>query len=336
MDRPVLNPDIFPDAPPKARPSRLASLPVMATRLLIGFLFLDLIPFPSKKKKPPSPALILRACIHRLAILPIVLALLVASVVYISTHPPQLAVEMDPGTQGQYYEPVNLLSSDGVRNEAWIIPAIDAHQILSLGDRAISARRPAVILVHDFGASRQQMLPLVRPLHDAGMVVMIIGLRGETTPNVQGQTFGLNESLDVQAALDVLKRRRSVDTAHIALLGIGSGATAARIAARNDDQVAAVVLENGSVYSDDVINARLAPKQAWLSFLRPLCRWVFEAGYKVDAGQLDYEMTPAPAGRPILILDSNTESSQLKKSTIRQVTSFFNHHLMEGLADTHE
>jgi pimeloyl-ACP methyl ester carboxylesterase len=336
MDRPVLNPDIFPDAPPKARPSRLASLPVMATSVLLGILFLDLLNWSSKKKKPPSPALILRACIHRMAIVPIVLALLVASVVYISTHPPQLAVEMDPGTQGQYYEPVNLLSSDGVRNEAWIIPAIDAHQVIALGDRAISARRPAVILVHDFGASRQQMLPLVRPLHDAGMVVMIIGLRGETTPSVHGQTFGLNESLDVQAALDVLKRQRYVDTAHIALLGIGSGATAARIAARNDDQVCAVVLEDGSVFSDDVINARLAPKESWLSFLRPFCRWVFEVGYGVDAGDLNYAATPTTDSRPILILDSNTESSQLKKSTIHQVTSFFHHHMMESLADVHE
>jgi pimeloyl-ACP methyl ester carboxylesterase len=336
MDRPVLNPQIFPDSPPPARPRGILHLLLTAIRQFARILLLDLLDFSSKKKEPPSPRLILRACIHRLSIVPIMIALLVAGVVYLSTHPPALAVDMDPGTQGQYYEPVNLVSADGVRNEAWIIPALDAHQVISLGDEVIGARRPAVILVHDFGASRQQMLPLVRPLHDAGMVVMIIGLRGESTPSIHGQTFGLAESLDVLAALDVLKRRRSVDPAHIAILGIGSGATAARMAAKQDDQVAALVLEDAAVTSDGVIALRLAPTQRYLSFLRPLCKWVFQTGYNVDADDLNYSATTPHDSRPILILDSQAESSQLKRVTIRQVTSFFHHYMTAALADAHE
>src|SRR4051812_10396433 len=119
-----------------------------------------------------------RGLLYRLTFLPVFTAMTVAALVYAGTHPHQNTNEIDPNSQGIYYDPATLRTEDGVRLEAWLVPVLEADQVLREKEMALRTNHPAVLLVHDYGQDRQQMLPLVKPLHEAGFVVMAVALRG--------------------------------------------------------------------------------------------------------------------------------------------------------------
>ena len=73
---------------------------------------------------------------------------------------------------------LRFLADDGTRLEAWLVPVIDAKRVIAEKEAVIRRKSPAAVLVHDFGATREQMLSLVHPLHDAGFVVLVLSLRG--------------------------------------------------------------------------------------------------------------------------------------------------------------
>src|SRR3954467_8110740 len=114
------------------------------------------------------------------------------------------------------------------------------------------------------------MLPLVRPLHDAGFVVLVVGVRGSGTTTPAAQTFGLTEWMDVRAAAEMLRRRPYVDANKIGGAGIGTGATAALLAAEPDDGLRALVLDDPASSADEVVAHRLAPRLPYLEWMRPI------------------------------------------------------------------
>jgi hypothetical protein len=223
-------------------------------------------------------------------LLPILLSLLVVLYVYMGTHPSRMPIVAEPSSQGVYFEAADLASTDGTQLAAWLVPAIDAHRVVEEKDRTLRLSHPAIVLVHDYGKTMQQMLPLVRPLHDEGIVVLVLGLRGSGTHSMMpmaAQTFGLNESKDVQAAVDLLRQSAFVDGNRIAVAGVGTGANAALIAASHDPAIKAVILADMLPNADGVIASKLSPRQQWLAWLRPVCRRVFELEEGVDTNDLD-------------------------------------------------
>src|SRR5438094_3021984 len=56
-----------------------------------------------------------RGLLYRLTFLPVLTALTVGALVYAGTHPRQMSNELDPNSQGIYYDPVTLRTDDGVR-----------------------------------------------------------------------------------------------------------------------------------------------------------------------------------------------------------------------------
>jgi alpha-beta hydrolase superfamily lysophospholipase len=163
---------------------------------------------------------------------------------------------------------------------------IDAKRVLEEKEAVVGKHYPAVILVHDFTASREQLLPLVQPLHDGGLVVLALNLRGAGSLAGDAQTFGIREALDIKAAVDMLRRRSFVDPAHIALVGIGTGANACMIATRNDPSIAAMVLAAPVANFDQAFSDRVGDHK-WVAPLHNLFRWTFETMYGVDASDLD-------------------------------------------------
>jgi hypothetical protein len=222
-------------------------------------------------------------------VLPILLSLVVVLCVYTGTHPTRMPIVAEPSSQGVYFEPATLTSTDGTQLAAWLVPAIDARRVVEEKDRTLRLSHPAIVLVHDYGKTMQQMLPLVRPLHEEGIVVLVLGLRGSGTNSLApaAQTFGLNESKDVQAAVDLLRQSAFVDGSRIAVAGIGTGANAALIAASRDPGIKAVILADMLFNADGVIATQLSPSQRWLSWLRPVCRRMFEFECGVDTNDLD-------------------------------------------------
>jgi len=252
MKRPVMNPSFLDDGPAGAHGGSKAA--AHARRFLallwrvVKFLFTDVLRRHRKEKlrdEVGTPlSRFLKALLYRLLFVLTLIAVLVGVLVVTATHPKTATGVMDPVSQGVYYDPVELLSLDNTKLEGWLVPVIDARRILIEKESMLHRKHAAVVLVHDFGASRQQVLPLVSPLHDAGYVVLAINLRGRGPSANIGSTFGLNEAQDVRAAVELLRRRSYVDPDAIGVLGIGTGATAALIAAEQDPRIHALILRH--------------------------------------------------------------------------------------------
>jgi pimeloyl-ACP methyl ester carboxylesterase len=267
-----------------------------------------------------------RDLLYRLALLPPCVILIAAALVYTRTHPPSAAQGgSDPLTQGVFYEPVNLLSEDGVRLEAWLVPALDASQVLAEGNQSLHDRWPAVVLVHGFGMSRQQVLPLVAPLHMRGYVVLVLATRGSGGETAAaGQTFGLNESMDVKAAVDLLRRRPFVDGSQIAIVGIGSGANAAVLDAEHDPKLAALVLDSPAQTGDQALEQNLLSQWPMFKCLFPICKVAFAVGYGVDIDELDLDQYGRVlAARPTLLMRWPQDTQNIiPPQRVAQITEF--------------
>jgi pimeloyl-ACP methyl ester carboxylesterase len=272
----------------------------------------------------------MKALLYRAMFVPTILAILVSIFVVTATHPKPAPGLTDPTSQGVYYDPVELLSLDNTKLEGWLVPVLDARKVLAHGNDILHKRHPAIVLVHDFGLSRQQVLPLVAPLHDAGYVVLAINLRGRGPSAGVGSTFGLNESQDVRAAVELLRRRKFVDPDAIGVLGIGTGATAALIAAEHDPRIGALVLDHPVRQFDDVLRDRLGPKQKWLTFVRPFCKWAFEIAYKVDAEDMNMARFAGlmKQKRVLLLDDAADAASTVNPPRIKQVVQFLRGNLV--------
>ncbi|HEX3356576.1 MAG TPA: hypothetical protein VHS31_06300, partial [Tepidisphaeraceae bacterium] len=228
-----------------------------------------------------------RGLLYRLTFLPIFVALAVAAMVYAGTHPRQQTNELDPSSQGIYYDPVTLRSEDGVRLEAWIVPVFEASQILRDKETVLRAKQPAVLLLHDYAQNRQQMLPLIRPLHDAGFVVMSLAFRGCGPSAPAGSTFGLLESNDVRTAVSALRRCNFVDAKRLAIVGVGLGANAGLIVAANDPSIKTMVLDHPGQSGNQILDDLIGPRQGSLYWMQPMCKWAFELVYQVHTDDLN-------------------------------------------------
>jgi pimeloyl-ACP methyl ester carboxylesterase len=224
---------------------------------------------------------------YRMSFVPLIIAGIVSALVYAGTHPAQVVSDRDPMADGVYYDAVTFRSDDGVRLESWLVPVVDAKRVLDEQDAMLRKRHPAVVLVHDFGQNRQQMLPLVRPLHDAGFIVLVLNTRGCGSSEPAGVTFGLRESLDVKAAVAMLRKQAFVDPQRIAIVGAGTGGSAAILASRSDSSLQTVVCAGLPESSDQVVRDRLRPRSPLLQWMSPLCRWAFEIAYQSDLEELD-------------------------------------------------
>jgi len=272
---------------------------------------------------------IFRVLLYRLLFVPLALGGVVLALVYLGTHPPKVASILDPLSQGTYYDPLSFVSEDGSRLEGWLVPLLDAKMVVSKREQALLAKNPAIVLVHDYGANRLQMLPLVQPLHDAGYVVLVINLRGSGAGSSSGCTFGLREHADVQAAVDVLRRRPGVDANRVAVLGMGTGANAALLAAEHDAKLAALILDHPVIHVDQMIVDRIGPPQPWLQWLKPLCKWTFELAYRVDAEDLDIQRrTAALTSCPVLMFDSSAIPAQsFRPGGMQEIRDFLARHV---------
>ena len=117
------------------------------------------------------------------------------------------------------------------------------------------------------------------------MVVSLRGVEGSSA----GSTFGLNEAGDVEAALEVLQRTPLVDFNKLAIIGIGTGANAALIAAQHNSAVKAIVLDDPHLDFDQALQTEIGDRQWWMRGIDPLCRWTFEVAYGVNASDLELQ-----------------------------------------------
>ncbi len=273
----------------------------------------------------------LRGLGYRLFFAPVAVAGIVSLVVYTATHPTNNLLEKDPGSTELYYDAVTFVTSDNVRLEGALFPVLDARQVIEEQEKALRKRYPAVVLVHDFGLRKDQMLPLVRPLHEAGFVVLTLNLRGNGASAQAAQTFGLREALDVRAGVEMLRRRPYVDATRITVVGAGTGATAAMLYAKSDPAISAVVACDPVRRVDVLLDGTLAPRHRLLSWMKPLCMWTFEFAYQLDIDEVEWgEFDSVRLTRPTLVVGAeggHTDFSRPKH--VEEIRSFLVHQIIE-------
>jgi pimeloyl-ACP methyl ester carboxylesterase len=330
MQRPVMDPlflEHIQQAPPRyGRVRQLARAAGRAARWTGALMLRRPLARPKDRLSFPSDGWVgpfARGLAYRLLCAPILLALASAALVYRGTHPQAAEAGGDPTSFGVYYDPIDFKAEDGVQLTGWLVPVIDARRVMLHRDRLLHQTYPAVVLVHDHGQSPAQMLPLIAPLHEDGIVVLAVGLRGTGRRATVGQTFGLDESADVLAAVNVLRRRQFVDPNRIAVVGLGTGANAAVLAAQRDPGIAALVLANPVVSANDVVAERLGPDQFGLRWLQPAAKWAFEIAYHHDVDELSLNQHQSLlAARKHLRVEKATTDGRLMAEPTEKIRTF--------------
>ena len=272
----------------------------------------------------PILSRLVRACAYRALFVPIFLALWAVALVYRGTHPVRFGSDKLPAVPGVFYETLEFNSTaDTTPLMAWFVPVIDAQRVLELKNKVLKEKQPAVVLVHDFNKTPSQMVPLIAPLHARGFVVAVVGLRGAGRNGAGAQTFGLNESGDVRATLAQLRQHTSVDTSRIAIVGVGTGANAAVIAAAEEKGgVKALVLVNPYETTDQVIADRIGPKRPGLEWMQQASKWAFEMGYHVDADDLHLSRFKDLLDSPTTNVVAADPGAELTADSVAGITDF--------------
>lgn len=327
MERPVMSITDLPPMPPPERTRRRARkrLLRMVRRAWVRRAYPTLV---SMNESTRSGRFV-RGVLYRLALLPAIILLVAAGMTFKRTHPIPQNAGLDPSSEGIYFQSVKLMTEDHTTLDAWLVPALDARQILTEGDRALHQRHPAVVLAHGFGMSRRQVMPLIAPLHSDGWVVLALDMRGSELPHGAGQTFGLNEALDLKAAVDLLRGRPYVDPKHIAVVGIDSGANAAVLAADRDASLSTLVLDGPVSTGQQAMLAHLTSQTPVLKWFNPLYSLAFEVGYDLNIRDLDLDQYNRIIGRPGTLTMQNPLPTQddLQPSRVIQIVEFLQNSL---------
>ena len=276
---------------------------------------------------------LVRGLTYRLAFVPILLVGFLTALIFGATHPGRDPGASDPIKVGVYFDSVSFVAEDGARLQGWLIPVMDAKRVIAEREQALNKRYPAVVLVHDFAGSRDQLLHLAEPLHKAGFVVLAMNLRGASPSTTDAQTFGIREAMDVKAAIEMLRRRPYVDPARIGLIGIGTGANASLIAARDDTAIGALVIAAPVDGFDRALSSRLGEHHQWLPYMQSLLRWTFQVVYGVETSELDLRnFTPLMESRRVHMTDGRP--GLLEPNASKGIQKFLTNHLQPQVAAT--
>lgn len=140
---------------------------------------------------------------------------------------PGRTIPATPDDIGLEYEPVSLVTSDGVRLQGWFVPAA--------GERAVAA------FFHGNAGNIGHRLDTLRVFNDLGLSVLIVDYRGYGQSGGEPSETGLYR--DGEAVWEYLRNDREIPAERIVLVGRSLGAAvAAHVGART--RPGALVLES--------------------------------------------------------------------------------------------
>lgn len=163
---------------------------------------------------------------------------------------PRAPHHTDPGALGLAFETLRIGTENGRSLHAWFIPAPGrgagadavASAVVAADEAAAQpAPVPAVVVMHGWGGNAALMLPLARPLHEAGYATLFVDARCHGASDDDSFASLPRFAEDAEHAFAWLAAQPAVDAARIALLGHSVGAGAVLFAASRTPQVAAVV-----------------------------------------------------------------------------------------------
>lgn len=182
--------------------------------------------------------------------------------------------EATPAQFGMPYEAVTLTASDGIKLDAWYVPAENA--------------RGALLYAHGNGGNISHRLDAMRLFHDMGLSVLIFDYRGYGKSAGKPSEEGTYR--DAEAAWQYLVRQRSIAPTRIVMFGESlGGAVAAHLAAQH--QPAALILASAFTSVPDMA----ADLYQWLPV-----RWL--SRYRYDTRRYLQEVHA-----PVLLMHSRAD-----------------------------
>ena len=232
--------DVDAPAPPKHRWSLPALWSILRRVMLWHALGRPLDPAPNKPLKHPRLRRWAFALAYRTALVPLLLIPLWAVLIYAIMHPTRREASTSPQLYTLSSRDVSFTSADGVALDGWYINSVASTDLTT--DDSWKNRRPAVVLCHDYGAARDQLLsPLAVNLVKAGYDVLLFDFRGHGTSGDAPVSMGPIETADVIAAVECLRQQPGVDGERIGVLGFGMGGYCGILAAARREDVRCVV-----------------------------------------------------------------------------------------------
>ncbi|NTV96588.1 MAG: alpha/beta fold hydrolase [Thiobacillus sp.] len=119
---------------------------------------------------------------------------------------------------------------------------------------------PAVALLHGWGGNAETLLPLARPLHQAGFAVLLFDARCHGRSDEDSFASLPRFAEDLEHALGWLHRQPQVDSRRLALVGHSVGAGAALLVASRRDDIAAVASIAAFSHPETMMRRLLASK----------------------------------------------------------------------------
>ena len=144
---------------------------------------------------------------------------------------PRIPHHRTPADFGMSFETVRI----GTRNQRQL------HGWLIAPTAGSESPVPAVIVMHGWGGNAAAMLPLARPLHEAGFAALFVDARCHGASDDDSFASLPRFAEDVEHALAWLATRAGFDAARVALIGHSVGAGAVLLAASRRPEVCAVV-----------------------------------------------------------------------------------------------
>ena len=146
-----------------------------------------------------------------------------------SSQPSPDKSKADPSELLLQTEDASFVSSDGVSLAGWFLR----------GRRGA----PPILLCHDLGGSRSQLLNAAVALNKAGYPLLLLDFRRHGDSGAARSTLGVNERLDVLAAIGWLRGRPEFAKSRIGGWGVGMGAYALALAALEEPGLTSLALD---------------------------------------------------------------------------------------------
>lgn len=249
----------------------------------------DSIQRTSSKRDPTPGRSCLKSVLFVLISVSLILLVLAVGVVYL-----QVIQLTTPGRNrdigalpGMSYQDVTLTTTDSLKLSAWYVPG---------------TRPEAIILVHGIHANRAYLIPQAVVLAGAGYHLLLLDLRGHGLSEGTMVSYGGQEVLDVEAAVEYLAAMPEIK--HIGALGHSLGGAAVVRAAAADPRLEALVIQSSysslaRVVEESFNKFALLPQWPFA----PLIITLAEYRTGVAASQINSarDLATMPA-RPVLII----------------------------------
>jgi pimeloyl-ACP methyl ester carboxylesterase len=214
-----------------------------------------------------------------------------------ATQVPSRRDPQDPADLLLKTEEISLEAADGVRVGAWIIPGRPG--------------APAVILCHDLGGSRSDLLNGAVVLNRAGYRLLLLDFRRHGTSAAARSTLGARERLDALAAVEYLKKTARDKEAPIGGWGVGMGAYALALAALETPALRALALDRPYRDIPSEVDRRLREMlPPPIGLLVPVARLLYDPYFRCRLSEASLARRVTGLGGKDILIIAPTESPE--------------------------